>query len=75
MQGVGRLDPQPFIAPYSQVALAQLYARRTSVTAAALLNAQVRPFFEAPAVPLRRILTARGTEECGSPDRYEDEWS
>jgi hypothetical protein len=55
------------------VALAKLYERKTSRTAADLLNAQVGPFCDADAVPLSRILTDRGTEDCGSPDPHESE--
>jgi transposase InsO family protein len=73
LKGVGRLDQQPFIAPSSEVAFAKLYDRKTSLTAADLLTAQVVPFFEEQEVPLSRILTDRGTEYCGSPDSHEYE--
>jgi len=56
------------------VAFAKLYDRKTSLTAADLLNDQVVPFFEEPEGPLSRIFTDRGTEYGGSPDRHEDEW-
>jgi transposase InsO family protein len=39
-----------------------------------LLNDQVVPFCENHEVPLARILTDRGTEYCGSPERHEYEW-
>ena len=71
MKGVGRIYQQPFLDTYSKVAFAKLYDRRTSLTAADLLNAQVLPFFEAHEVPLSRIFTERGTEYCGSPDSQE----
>jgi transposase InsO family protein len=58
---------------YSKVAFAKLYDRKTSLTAADLLNDQVVPFFEEHEVPLSRILTDRGTEYCGSPDSHEYE--
>src|SRR5437870_10132966 len=75
LKGVGRIYPQTFIDTYSKVAFAKLYDRQTSLTAADLLNDQVGPFFEAHEVPLSRILTDRGTEDCGSPDAHEDELS
>jgi hypothetical protein len=44
------------------VAFATLYDRKTSLTAAELLNDQVVPVFDAHEVPLSRVLTDRGTE-------------
>jgi hypothetical protein len=55
------------------VAFAKLYDRKTSLTAADVLNDQVVPFFETQEVRLSRILTDRGTEYCGSPDSHEYE--
>src|SRR6201991_3371598 len=73
IKGVGRIYQQTFIDTYSKVAFAKLYDRKTSLTAADLLNDQVVPFFEEQEVPLSRILTDRGTEYCGSPDSHEYE--
>jgi transposase InsO family protein len=73
LKGGGRIYQQTFIDTYSKVAFAKLYDRKTSLTAADLLNDQVIPFFEAHEVPLNRILTDRGTEYCGSPDSHEYE--
>ncbi len=75
LKGVGRIYQQPFVDTYSKVACAKLYDRKTSLTAADLLNDQVVPFFEEHEVPLSRILTDRGTEYCGSPDSHEYELS
>jgi transposase InsO family protein len=73
LKGVGRIYQQTFIDTYSKVAFAKLYDRKTSLTAAELLNDQVVPFFDAHEVPLSRVLTDRGTEYCGSPDTHEYE--
>jgi len=73
LKGVGRIYQQTFIATYSKVAFAKLSERKTPLTAADLLNDQVVPFFESHALPLARILTDRGTEYCGSPERHEYE--
>jgi transposase InsO family protein len=70
---VGRIYQQTFIDTYSKVALAKLSDRKTSLTAADLLNDQVVPFCDAHEGPLSRILTERGTEYCGSPDSLEYE--
>lgn len=43
------------------------------MTAADLLNDRVLPFFEQQGIPLNRVLTDRGTEYCGTPDRHEYE--
>jgi len=69
-KGVGRIYQQTFIDTYSKVGFAKLYAEKTPVTAADLLNDRVIPFFEDHAIPLVRILTDRGTEYCGVPDRH-----
>jgi hypothetical protein len=71
LKGVGRIYQQTFVDTSSKGAFANLYDRKTSLTAADLLKDQVVPFFEEKEVPLSRILTDRGTEYCGSPDSHE----
>ena len=73
LKGVGRIYQQTFIDTYSKVGFAKLYDRKTPVTAAELLNDQVLPFFEQHEIPLTRVLTDRGTEYCGAPERHEYE--
>lgn len=73
LKGVGRIYQQTFIDTYSKVGFAKLYDRKTPVTAADLLNDRVLPFFEAQGIPLNRVLTDRGTEYCGAPERHEYE--
>ncbi len=73
MKGVGRIYQQSFIDTYSKVAFAKLYDRKTPITAADTLNDRVIPFFDAQEVPLLRVLTDRGTEYCGNPERHEYE--
>ena len=51
----------------------KLYDRKTPITAADLLNDRVILFFDEQDVPLLRILTDRGTEYCGNPERHEYE--
>jgi hypothetical protein len=51
----------------------KLYDRKTPITAADLLNDRVLPFFESQEVKLLRILTDRGSEYCGNPERHEYE--
>jgi transposase InsO family protein len=70
LKGVGRIYQQTFIDTYSKVGFAKLYDRKTPVTAAELLNDRVLPFFEQHDIPLNRVLTDRGTEYCGAPDRH-----
>jgi transposase InsO family protein len=43
------------------------------MTAAELLNDRVLPFFEQHEILLKRVLTDRGTEYCGAPERHEYE--
>ncbi|MFQ5791488.1 MAG: IS481 family transposase [Acidobacteriota bacterium] len=73
LKGVGRIYQQTFIDTYSKVGFAKVYDRKTPVTAADLLNDRVLPFFEEHGIPVLRILTDRGTEFCGSPERHEYE--
>ena len=73
LKGVGRIYQQTFVDTYSKVAFAKLYDRKTPLTAADLLNDRVLPFFDEQAVKLQRVLTDRGTEYCGNPERHEYE--
>jgi hypothetical protein len=73
LKGVGRIYQQPFIDTYGKVAVVKLYDPKTPLSCAELLNDRVVPFFESPDIPLVRILTDRGTEYCGSPERQEYE--
>ena len=73
LKGVGRIYQQTFIDTYSKVGFAKLYDRKTPITAADLLNDRVIPFFDEQDVPVLRVLTDRGTEYCGNPERHEYE--
>ena len=73
LKGVGRIYQQTFIDTYCKVAFAKLYDRKTPITAADLLNDRVLPFYEEHEIPLLRVLTDRGTEYCGTPERHEYE--
>jgi transposase InsO family protein len=70
LKGVGRIYQQTFIDTYCKVAFAKLYTDKTPITAADLLNDRVLPFFAEHEIPLNRILTDRGSEYCGTPDRH-----
>lgn len=73
LKGVGRIYQQTFIDTYAKVGFAKLYDRKTPITAADLLNDRVIPFFDEHGIPLQRVLTDRGTEYCGNPERHEYE--
>src|SRR6187401_1450179 len=73
LKGVGRAYQQTFIDTYAKVGFAKLYDRKTPITAADLLNDRVVPFFDAHDVKLLRVLTDRGSEYCGNPERHEYE--
>ena len=70
LKGVGRIYQQTAIDTYSSMGFAKLYTAKIPVTAADLLNDRVLPFFEKEDVPVLRVLTDRGTEYCGAPDRH-----
>lgn len=71
LKGVGRIYQQTFVDTYSKVAFAKLYTTKTPITAADLLNDRVLAFFEHHELPMLRILTDRGTEYCGKPERHD----
>ena len=70
IKGVGRIYQQTFVDTYSKVAMAKLYTTKTPITGADLLNDRVLPFFEEQQIPILRVLTDRGTEFCGAPERH-----
>jgi len=70
LKGVGRIYQQTVVDTYSSVAFAKLYTSKVPVTAADILNDLVLPFFEEQKIPILRVLTDRGTEFCGSPDKH-----
>jgi len=73
LKGVGRVYQQTFVDTYAKVGFLKLYDRKTPLTAADLLNDRVLPFFEEHEVKVLRVLTDRGTEYCGNPERHEYE--
>ena len=70
LKGVGRIYQQTVIDTYASVAFAKLYTSKVPVTAADILNDRVLPFFEEQHIPILRVLTDRGTEFCGAPERH-----
>jgi transposase InsO family protein len=56
---------------YSKIAACKLYTTKTPITAADLLNDPVLPMLEEQGVGLLRVLTDRGTEYCGRPERHD----
>jgi transposase InsO family protein len=73
LKGVGRIYQQTFIDTYAKVGFAKLYDVKTAITAADLLNDRVLPFYDEHSIPLCRVLTDRGSEFCGNPERHEYE--
>ena len=71
LKGVGRIYQQTFIDTYSKMGFCKLYATKTPITAADVLNDKVLPFFEQHELPMLRILTDRGTEYCGRIDQHD----
>jgi len=70
LKGVGRIYQQTVVDTYSSVAFAKVYTAKIPVTAADTLNDRVLPFFEQQNIPVLRVLTDRGTEYCGSPEKH-----
>ena len=70
LKGVGRIYQQTAVDTYSSVSFGKVYTAKVPVTAADLLNDRVLPFFEEEQIPLLRVLTDRGTEFCGAPEKH-----
>ena len=70
MKGVGRIYQQTFVDTYARVTIYILYTEKTAITAADLLNDRVIPFFAEHKISLLRVLTDRGTKECGKVDNH-----
>jgi len=66
LRGQGRIYQQTSLDTYSSVAFAKLY----TVKVPDLLNDQALPFFEELGISILRILTDRGTEYCGVPEKH-----
>jgi hypothetical protein len=73
LKGVGRIYQQTFIDTYAKVACVKLYDRKTPITVGRFAQRPRAPFFESQEVKLLRILTDRGSEYCGNPERHEYE--
>lgn len=73
LKGVGKIYQQTFVDTYSKIAFYKLYATKTPITAADLLNDQVLPFFELHQMGILRLLTDRGTEFCGKTETHDYE--
>lgn len=71
IKGIGRIYQQTFVDTYCKLAACKLYTTKTPITAADLLNDRVLPVLEENGVDLLRVLTDRGTEFCGRPDRHD----
>jgi len=71
LKGVGRIYQQTYVDTWSKVAHAKLYATKTPITAADILNDKVLPFMEENDLPVLRILTDRGTEYCGRVETHD----
>lgn len=62
-----------FVNTYSKVAHCKLYAIKTPITAADILNGRVLPFFESNEMGILRMLTDRGTEFYGKVEQHDHE--
>ena len=65
-KGIGKVYGQVYIDTYSKVADVKLYADKTALTSADMLNDRIIPWYSEQGVPILRILTDRGTEYKGT---------
>lgn len=69
---IGSIYSQIFIDTYShsRVAFAKRYTEKSAVTAADRLNDRVVPWFDEQQVPLLRVLTDAGLNNCGNKEHH-----
>jgi transposase InsO family protein len=70
LKDVGRIYRQTVVDTYSAVAFAKVYTAKIPVTVADTLNDRALPFFEQQSIPVMRVITDRGTEFRGTPDKH-----
>ena len=68
LKGVGRVYLQVVVDTFGSVAFGKLYNSKKPITAVDLLYDRVLPFYHEHNVPIRAILTDRGTEFKGRPN-------
>ena len=73
LKGVGRVDQRYLHRYLCEGRLCQAVRSQDADHGADLLNDRVLPFFEEHDVKLLRVLTDRGSEYCGDPERHEYE--
>lgn len=73
LKGVGRVYQKTFVDTYCKVAACKLYATKTPITGADLLNDRVLLFFEEHGMRILRMLTDRSTEYCGKIEHHDYE--
>ena len=71
IKSIGRLYPQTFVDPYRKAAAGKRYTTKTPITAADLVNDRVLPMLEDNGIDWLGILTDRGSEFCGRPERHD----
>ncbi len=70
LNGVGKVYIQTMLDCFSRHVWARLYTSKMPVTAVQILNNHVLPFFEEHGVQVRTILSDKGREYCGRPDKH-----
>jgi hypothetical protein len=75
LKGAGRISQQTFIDTYAKVGFAKLYTDKTPVHRRRPVERPRVALLRRTRHPLSRILTDRGTEYCGTPDRHPFELS
>jgi len=70
IKGVGRIYQQTAIDTHANVGFAKVFAEKTALCAADLLNDKVLPHYDEHAIGVLRILTDNGREYCGLKDSH-----
>lgn len=70
LKGVGKVYVQVVIDTFCSLAFAKCYGSKMPITACDLLYERVLPFYDAPGVPVKAILTDNGREFCGKPESH-----
>jgi transposase InsO family protein len=70
IKGVGRIYQQTAIDTHANVGFAKVYADKTALCAADLLNDRVLPTYDEHNITVLRVLTDNGREYCGLKDNH-----
>ena len=70
IKGVGRIYQQTVIDTHANIGFAKVYADKTALAAADMLNDRVLPYYDERGIRVHRVLSDNGPEYCGRGDQH-----